>query len=171
MTATRSVASLPASIETGLGGHDEHPGSTGVAAASSFTPTASTSTTSTRARGSRSCCCTAGVVSTNPIWTGVPVAYASHMDTLAEHFRVIAPGHPRLRQDRALRRADQLRPARRRRRRADRRTRTRAASDRRLQRGRDHRDRSSESGTPTRSERSSTTPASTRSIPRRRRSR
>src|SRR5215472_17785043 len=32
-----------------------------------------------------------GVVSTNPIWTGVPVAYASHMDTLAQHFRVIAP--------------------------------------------------------------------------------
>jgi pimeloyl-ACP methyl ester carboxylesterase len=32
-----------------------------------------------------------GVVSTNPIWAGVPVAYASHMDTLAEHFRVIAP--------------------------------------------------------------------------------
>jgi pimeloyl-ACP methyl ester carboxylesterase len=32
-----------------------------------------------------------GVVSTNPIWTGVPVAYAGHMDTLAEHFRVIAP--------------------------------------------------------------------------------
>jgi pimeloyl-ACP methyl ester carboxylesterase len=32
-----------------------------------------------------------GVVSTNPIWTGVPVAYASHMDMLAEHFRVIAP--------------------------------------------------------------------------------
>jgi pimeloyl-ACP methyl ester carboxylesterase len=32
-----------------------------------------------------------GVVSTNPIWTGVPVAYASHMDALAEHFRVIAP--------------------------------------------------------------------------------
>ena len=32
-----------------------------------------------------------GVVSTNPIWTGVPIAYASHMDTLAEHFRVIAP--------------------------------------------------------------------------------
>jgi pimeloyl-ACP methyl ester carboxylesterase len=32
-----------------------------------------------------------GVVSTNPIWTGVPVAYASHMDTLAERFRVIAP--------------------------------------------------------------------------------
>jgi pimeloyl-ACP methyl ester carboxylesterase len=32
-----------------------------------------------------------GVVSTNPIWAGVPVAYACHMDTLAEHFRVIAP--------------------------------------------------------------------------------
>jgi len=32
-----------------------------------------------------------GVVSTNPIWAGVPVAYASHMDTLAERFRVIAP--------------------------------------------------------------------------------
>jgi pimeloyl-ACP methyl ester carboxylesterase len=32
-----------------------------------------------------------GMVSTNPIWTGVPVAYASHMATLAEHFRVIAP--------------------------------------------------------------------------------
>ena len=32
-----------------------------------------------------------GVVSTNPIWSGVPVAYASHMDALAAHFRVIAP--------------------------------------------------------------------------------
>ena len=32
-----------------------------------------------------------GLVSTNPIWAGVPVAYAGHMDTLAEHFRVIAP--------------------------------------------------------------------------------
>jgi pimeloyl-ACP methyl ester carboxylesterase len=32
-----------------------------------------------------------GMVSTNPIWTGVPVAYASHLDTLAQHFRVIAP--------------------------------------------------------------------------------
>jgi pimeloyl-ACP methyl ester carboxylesterase len=32
-----------------------------------------------------------GMVSTNPIWAGVPVAYASHMATLAEHFRVIAP--------------------------------------------------------------------------------
>jgi pimeloyl-ACP methyl ester carboxylesterase len=32
-----------------------------------------------------------GMVSTNPIWTGVPVAYASHMPTLASHFRVIAP--------------------------------------------------------------------------------
>ena len=32
-----------------------------------------------------------GVVSTNPIWTGVPVAYASHMGALANHFRVIAP--------------------------------------------------------------------------------
>ena len=32
-----------------------------------------------------------GMVSTNPIWTGVPIAYASHLDTLAEHFRVIAP--------------------------------------------------------------------------------
>jgi pimeloyl-ACP methyl ester carboxylesterase len=32
-----------------------------------------------------------GMVSTNPIWTGVPVAYASHMATLAKHFRVIAP--------------------------------------------------------------------------------
>jgi pimeloyl-ACP methyl ester carboxylesterase len=32
-----------------------------------------------------------GVVSTNPIWTGVPVAYTGHMNTLAERFRVIAP--------------------------------------------------------------------------------
>ena len=32
-----------------------------------------------------------GLVSTNPIWTGVPVAYASHMATLSTHFRVIAP--------------------------------------------------------------------------------
>jgi pimeloyl-ACP methyl ester carboxylesterase len=32
-----------------------------------------------------------GLVSTNPIWTGVPVAYASHLATLAGHFRVIAP--------------------------------------------------------------------------------
>jgi pimeloyl-ACP methyl ester carboxylesterase len=31
------------------------------------------------------------MVSTNPIWTGVPVAYASHMATLAANFRVIAP--------------------------------------------------------------------------------
>jgi pimeloyl-ACP methyl ester carboxylesterase len=32
-----------------------------------------------------------GMVSTNPIWAGVPVAYAGHMQTLAEQFRVIAP--------------------------------------------------------------------------------
>jgi pimeloyl-ACP methyl ester carboxylesterase len=32
-----------------------------------------------------------GVVSTNLIWEGVPIAYASHMGTLAKHFRVIAP--------------------------------------------------------------------------------
>ena len=32
-----------------------------------------------------------GMVSTNSIWTGVPIAYAGYMDTLAEHFRVIAP--------------------------------------------------------------------------------
>jgi pimeloyl-ACP methyl ester carboxylesterase len=32
-----------------------------------------------------------GMVSTNPVWAGVPVAYVSHMDALAEHFRVIAP--------------------------------------------------------------------------------
>jgi pimeloyl-ACP methyl ester carboxylesterase len=39
-----------------------------------------------------------GVVSTNPIWSGHPWAYVSHMDTLAERFRVIAPdtrGHGR----------------------------------------------------------------------------
>jgi pimeloyl-ACP methyl ester carboxylesterase len=32
-----------------------------------------------------------GVVSTNPIWSGVPIAYASSMDTLAKRFHVIAP--------------------------------------------------------------------------------
>jgi len=32
-----------------------------------------------------------GMVSTNPIWGDVPVSYHSHMGTLAEHFRVIAP--------------------------------------------------------------------------------
>src|SRR5665213_3521586 len=32
-----------------------------------------------------------GVVSTNPLWTGVPIAYASHIATLARRFRVIAP--------------------------------------------------------------------------------
>lgn len=32
-----------------------------------------------------------GLVSTGPIWNGAPVAYNAHMDTLAEHFRVIAP--------------------------------------------------------------------------------
>ena len=32
-----------------------------------------------------------GMVSTNPIWTGVPISYASHMSTLSDHFRVIAP--------------------------------------------------------------------------------
>ncbi|MDP8952216.1 MAG: alpha/beta hydrolase [Actinomycetota bacterium] len=39
-----------------------------------------------------------GVVSTNSVWAGHPWAYVSHMDTLAEHFRVIAPdtrGHGR----------------------------------------------------------------------------
>ena len=32
-----------------------------------------------------------GVVSTSPIWTGVPISYASHMATLTARFRVIAP--------------------------------------------------------------------------------
>lgn len=32
-----------------------------------------------------------GVVTTNPIWAGMPVAYVDHMATLAQHFRVIAP--------------------------------------------------------------------------------
>jgi pimeloyl-ACP methyl ester carboxylesterase len=32
-----------------------------------------------------------GMVSTNPIWTGSPFAYSSHLDAFAEHFRVIAP--------------------------------------------------------------------------------
>lgn len=32
-----------------------------------------------------------GMVSTNPIWAGHPFAYVSQLDTLAEHFRVIAP--------------------------------------------------------------------------------
>ncbi len=32
-----------------------------------------------------------GMVSTNTVWAGVPFAYVSHMDTFAEHFRVIAP--------------------------------------------------------------------------------
>jgi pimeloyl-ACP methyl ester carboxylesterase len=32
-----------------------------------------------------------GIVSTNPIWAGVPFAYVHHMDALAERFRVIAP--------------------------------------------------------------------------------
>ncbi len=31
------------------------------------------------------------MVSTNPIWAAVPVAYAAHVDALAEHFRVIVP--------------------------------------------------------------------------------
>ncbi len=32
-----------------------------------------------------------GLVSTNPIWTGHPFAYSSHLDAFSEHFRVIAP--------------------------------------------------------------------------------
>jgi pimeloyl-ACP methyl ester carboxylesterase len=32
-----------------------------------------------------------GLVSTNPIWTGVPISYASHMATLSSRFRVVAP--------------------------------------------------------------------------------
>jgi pimeloyl-ACP methyl ester carboxylesterase len=32
-----------------------------------------------------------GAVSTSPVWAGMPFAYVSHMQTLAEHFRVIAP--------------------------------------------------------------------------------
>ena len=131
------VASLPASIEP--------------ARRTRWKPRRSTGTLRSRQRhrhplprpgraASRFVLLHGGLVSTNPIWTGVPVAYAGHMDTLAEHFRVIAPDtrgcgrtvHPGG--------ADQLRSAGRRRRRDDRRARTRAAPDRRLQRGRDHRD-------------------------------
>jgi len=32
-----------------------------------------------------------GMVTTNPLWTGHPLAYASHLNVFAEHFRVIAP--------------------------------------------------------------------------------
>ena len=32
-----------------------------------------------------------GAVSTSPVWAGMPFAYVSHMQTLAQHFRVIAP--------------------------------------------------------------------------------
>ena len=32
-----------------------------------------------------------GMVSTNPIWAPTPVSYAAHMQTLARHYRVIAP--------------------------------------------------------------------------------
>jgi pimeloyl-ACP methyl ester carboxylesterase len=32
-----------------------------------------------------------GFVSTGPVWADSPVAYVRHMDTLAKHFRVIAP--------------------------------------------------------------------------------
>lgn len=32
-----------------------------------------------------------GIVSTSPLWAGHPFAYVSHMETLGEHFRVIAP--------------------------------------------------------------------------------
>ena len=94
-----------------------------------------------RARASRSCCCTAA--SSPPIRSGAACRsrMRSHMDTLAEHFRVIAPDTRGCGRTEHSGGADQLRPARRRRRRPDRCTRTRAAADRRLQRGRDHRDR------------------------------
>jgi pimeloyl-ACP methyl ester carboxylesterase len=39
-----------------------------------------------------------GLVSTSAVWNGSPVAWVSHMDALAQHFRVIAPdtrGHGR----------------------------------------------------------------------------
>jgi len=32
-----------------------------------------------------------GLVSTNPKWAGAPIAYATYMDVLAQHFHVIAP--------------------------------------------------------------------------------
>jgi pimeloyl-ACP methyl ester carboxylesterase len=32
-----------------------------------------------------------GLVSTNPVWSGIPIAYASYMDALSDRFRVIAP--------------------------------------------------------------------------------
>jgi pimeloyl-ACP methyl ester carboxylesterase len=32
-----------------------------------------------------------GIVSSNPIWTGHPFAYASHVESFGRHFRVIAP--------------------------------------------------------------------------------
>ena len=54
-------------------------------------PTASTSITSRPGRASTLIVLHGGVVSTNLIWEGVPIAYASHMGALANHFRVIAP--------------------------------------------------------------------------------
>src|SRR5262249_60535138 len=36
-----------------------------------------------------------GLVSSSPRWEGVPVSYASHLDTLAARFRVITPDTPR----------------------------------------------------------------------------
>ena len=82
-----------------------------------------------------------GVVSTNLIWEGVPMAYASHMERSPDHFRVIAPdtrGGGRTAHSGSE--EVTLRPAGRRRRRADRRARSRATADHRLQRGRDHGD-------------------------------
>ena len=70
-----------------------------------------------------------GVVTTNPIWAGVPLAYTSYLNTLAEHFR----GHPRRREDRPIRGLDLLRPTRRRRRGVDRRPGARPPADHRLQ--------------------------------------
>ena len=91
MTARRSVASLPASIETRLGGHDEHPGKHHGAHGQRVHANGIDIHYLDQGEGEPLVLLHGGLVSTNPIWTGVPVAYAGHMDTLAEHFRVIAP--------------------------------------------------------------------------------
>jgi pimeloyl-ACP methyl ester carboxylesterase len=91
MTPARSIASLPALTETRLGGHMSIKESNTVAQSHYVSANGIDIHYRDAGDGEPLVLLHGGMVSTNPIWTGVPVAYATHIDGLADHFRVIAP--------------------------------------------------------------------------------
>jgi pimeloyl-ACP methyl ester carboxylesterase len=91
MTRARSVASLTASIQTGLEGTMSIKETNAVGQGHYVSANGIEIYYLDQGKGEPLVLLHGGMVSTNPIWTGVPVAYAMYMDTLAERFRVIAP--------------------------------------------------------------------------------